>query len=241
MFIHATAGTDTYGKVKTVLRTPVVTEFTMLQFLPLYPVRSYYFFSTAKAKTGGVPFFLSTHTAKVHGIPLVRVDKASVVMAYLRAVFALLLVGGFLWFIVGIDIYQGKPVDRVQWIIFEVMLSMFIVGTVGGTLTYVVPVLSQREKHIRLFCGELLGIGVDPAMVLPEQAQRMEKRAGSVALRGGRTNPLLTRNDCLHELISVRSWIAQGQDAGHLEARTDELLERLNHSWAVPTYGKHVF
>lgn len=37
--VHVVAGTDTYGRVKCVLGTPIVTKFAMFQLLPLYPAR----------------------------------------------------------------------------------------------------------------------------------------------------------------------------------------------------------
>ena len=230
--VHVTVGTDTYGRVKKVRGTPVVTKFAMLQFLPLYPIQSYYFFGSGRAKKGGVPFFATSHEATVKGIRLSRLDKTSVLIAYLRGIFSLLVVLGFLCFLFVIELHNGKELDVVQWAIFHVMLTMFIVGTMGGVLTYVVPLVPKRERNIRWCCGELLGIGVDPALVEKQDAEWIDEEAGNSSLSNNVTNQFLSREDCLHELISVRVSIAQGLglDAGHLEARTDQLLERLVHS-----------
>jgi hypothetical protein len=41
--IHVTVGSDTYGRVKTVGTTPIVTRVGMISSLPVFPLESFYF------------------------------------------------------------------------------------------------------------------------------------------------------------------------------------------------------
>ena len=49
-------GTDTYGQVKAVDKTAVVTMFSMVQMLPVRPIKSYYVWGPTTSETTGVPF-----------------------------------------------------------------------------------------------------------------------------------------------------------------------------------------
>jgi hypothetical protein len=163
--IHVSAGTDTYGRVKTVAGTPIVTKFAMLQFLPLYPLQSYYFIGTGPTETTGVPFLASMKTVAVSGIPLATVDTTSVAIAYARGVFGALAIVGFMVIIPGIMYLSGERLDNFAMMATRALLISLIVGAVGGLLTYALLLTPRREREIRQHCGELLGVAVDPARV----------------------------------------------------------------------------
>jgi hypothetical protein len=79
---HVHMGTDTYGKVKQVGPTAVVTKFAMVSGMPLLPLESYYYAGTGEEE--GIPILMTMR--KVHGLPLARLNMLSVVIAYARAV-----------------------------------------------------------------------------------------------------------------------------------------------------------
>ena len=95
-----TAGTDTYGRVKNVGGTSVVTKFAMLSALPLWPVQSFFYCGISEKQTEGVPFLCWSTTTTISGMPLTCVDRYSVLMAYLRGAFAALTVLGCFSFVV---------------------------------------------------------------------------------------------------------------------------------------------
>ena len=109
--VHISAGTDTYGRVKAVAGTPIVTKFAMLQLLPLYPLQSFYFTGTGPIETTGVPFLASTTSVAIKGIPLATLDVTSVVMAYARGVFGGLAIVGFMVIVPGIMSLTGENLD----------------------------------------------------------------------------------------------------------------------------------
>src|SRR5258708_3908249 len=96
--IHA--GTDTYGKVKKVGPTTVVTRFAMLSAFPIWPLESYFYAGRGESRFQGVPFFAGVHTTEIRGLPLARIDWFSVLMAYLRGLLGTMVVVGCMWMIV---------------------------------------------------------------------------------------------------------------------------------------------
>lgn len=158
-------GTDTYGRVKAVSGTPVVTRFAMLQFLPVYPLQSFYFVKAGPSSATKIPFLGRTYFASVVGIPLSSLDPASVAMAYVRAIFATLTICGAMVLVPGIMYLTGERLDGLAMIMTRGLLFALIVGVVGGILSYAVPLTPYREKEIRRLCAEQLGISADPARV----------------------------------------------------------------------------
>jgi hypothetical protein len=94
--IHVVSGTDTYGRVKTVSGTPIVTKFAMLQLLPIYPIQSFYSTGSGPTETTGIPFLASTKSVPIHGFPLASLDLISVLLAYVRAACGLFLIVDFI-------------------------------------------------------------------------------------------------------------------------------------------------
>lgn len=223
--MSVTTGTDTYGRVKNVGGTPVVTKFVMLQFLPIYPLQSFYFTGTGSTETSGVPFIASSQTVVVNGIPLERVDRLSVAMAYFRGIFAALAVIGFMSIVPIIMHFTGEHLDAFALIAMRGLIGCFIVGIIGGALTYLIPLTPWRERQIRHYCGEALGICVDPARVSADTAVAIEEYVARVVSQG---IPDDSRSACIQQLISSRLNIAQGIDAIAMERQTEEIMDRLN-------------
>src|SRR4051794_39809742 len=82
-FMLVTFGSDTYGRVKTVDSTPIVTKFGMVSAFPVFPLESFYFIRSGESTSEGIPFLAQVHSTGIKAIPLARVDKLSVLMAYI--------------------------------------------------------------------------------------------------------------------------------------------------------------
>ncbi len=222
MFITVLSGTDTYGRVKKVAGTPIVTKFVMLQALPIYPLESYYFLGFGTSKVAGIPFIAETRTMSIQGIRLASIDKTSAAIAYARGLFGALTIVGFFVIVPGIMFLRGDRLDEFATIAMRGLLSAFVIGVLGGILTYIVPLMSRRERFIRQFCAELLGASVDPARV---SAETSEDIANFVKQRYG--TDIDSRIQCLSTLIDCRANIARSVDRDGMEIKTDQLIERL--------------
>ena len=217
------AGTDTYGRVKTVCGTPIVTKFFMIQFVPCYPLRSFYLVRSGRTKWVGIPLVAGVYSADFQGIPLASVDKVSVIMAYVRCLFATLLLAGFIWTLFAIVSYcTGMRGDEFTRIATIVMAISLVAGAVGGGLTYLLPLTPHRERAIRNYCFELFGISADPARVQPEISVMLANYQDGLD-----ESP---RTQWIRQLIATRAKIGQGMDPVALELKTDELLAHLEHA-----------
>jgi hypothetical protein len=223
------AGTDTYGRVKPVGGTPIVTKFAMLHFLPLYPLQSYYFLGRGKPKWFGIPFVARSHTVAIDGIPLARLDRVSVAMAYLRGLLGALVLVGFLSIVPGIMHLAGEHLDDFAMIMLRGMLFSLAIGSIGGLLTYALPLTSRREHGTRTYCGSILGICIDPARVPVSTAAMIQDHLNDLGLTDPVDPDKDARSDDARALVLARAQIALGLDRYELERKTDELLDRLNH------------
>ena len=221
----AMAGTDTYGRVKAVDGTPIVTKFFMLQGIPITPQQSYYFRAFGAGTTAGIPFVAETQSVSIQGIPLAKLDRLSVAMAYVRAFFALLTVVGFIAIVPIISYFTGERLDSLGRIITAMLISFFIVGIIGGSMTYLLPLTPRREQAIRSYCGELLGISADPARLSAEDARMIN---AYISQQDSQSIDDLPRDALLRELIGYRTNIAEGIETAIMEERTDHTLNRLN-------------
>ena len=216
------AGTDTYGRVKTVAGMPIVTKFFMLQLLPIFPLKSFYLIKLDSAKVAGVPFVASVQSSSIHGFPLARVDKISVVMAYLRAFLALLLVVSVPMLVVAVVSYftgaPGRDTAEIVW----GALAALVGGSVAGGLTYVLPLTTKRERDIRLGCRELLGAAIDPVRLPADLRQLLAEYVRDTF----RASPE-PRERLLARLVFVRAKLPHAANPEELEAQTDQLLGEL--------------
>ncbi|HEY3964726.1 MAG TPA: hypothetical protein VGM05_09270 [Planctomycetaceae bacterium] len=227
------AGSDTYGNVKKIGDTPIVTKFAMVSAFPLYPLESFYFAGEGNPK--GIPFIFTSKA--IYGLPLARLDSLSVIMAYARGIFGALTVMGFFYFIflyIEWVAINGRPPDGVALAMRYVLLVCLSIGVSGGLLTYLVPFrMTDRERQIRLACGEILGICADPAFIREDAALSVAKVVSDLSwadqvddgpAKGISGNP---RPSLIRRLVITRAKIALGEESESLESQTDDLLHRI--------------
>jgi hypothetical protein len=219
---HVTVGSDTYGRVKKVGSTPIVTKFGMLSGFPVFPLESFYFAGFGETTSEGIPFLAQSHSTAIEGIPLARVDKLSVFMAYARGLFGTMTIVGFIGaFMIFMTWITGEQInDRMSTIATGVGACLGL-GIVAGACTYFVPFqMTRRERNIRRLCGTILGIAADPARVRGDFARSIERSLDGGLIVAGQT-------EILSELVRTRLRIALGEARLPLEDLTDELLERV--------------
>lgn len=217
-------GADTYGRVKVVGALPIVTKFFAVNGVPIYPQQSLYFLGQdTKAQ---IPFVLSE--TMFHGVPLARVDRSSVVVAYARAVFAVCLVVGVCGlFMLGLTVLNSQVIpDAAEWGAY-VLGSLAALGIGGGLSTYLFPFVAARERTIRELCGEYLGLCIDPAVIAPDFAAKIDQEMADV-IDGGRRLELLQR------LVRERCRIALANNSAEAEQVTDELMKELSRTPGIP-------
>jgi hypothetical protein len=230
------AGSDTYGKVKKVGATPIVTKFAMVSAFPLYPLESFYF--AGESGPEGIPFVYTTKT--IYGLPLARVDSLSVAMAYARGIFGAFTLFGFFYFITLYiewgDIQHRAP-DAFAQAMRYILLVCLCIGVSGGLLTYFLPLqITDRERQIRLACGEILGICADPAYIREDVARSVAKAVSDLSwadqVDDGPANGI-SSNACpplVRRLVITRAKIALDEEPEALEGQTDDLLHRIQNA-----------
>ena len=92
--------------------------------------------------------------------------------------------------------------------------------------------LRTRDRAIRRYCGELLGLCADPARIVSDQAAAICRSMKKVALPASGADAR-QRLECIRDLITTRSAMAEVNDLEQLESKTDELLLRLDQMDAV--------
>ena len=224
--MHVVVGTDTYGRVKAVDKTAIVTMFSMVQLMPVGPIESYYVWGPATSETSGVPFLAFVRSVKLRGLPLARVDRTSVAFAYVRAALAASVVGGFIVTFTGLIFsLDGRPMDDFATAVMRLAESCLVTGVVGGVLTYLVPTTGRRERAIRRYCGEMLGVAIDPGRLGAEVAVAVRELLPRLD-RPHRAGEPRSRAESVRELILTRCDVAT--DAGlKCEEVTDDLLDQL--------------
>ena len=220
--LHVHIAADTFGRVKTVGGTSVVTRFWGVQMIPLLPTASYYVPATATEHADGVPCV---------AIPLARVDLTSTSMAYLRGLCGALFVLGFIAIVPLYSIWLniGPGPDEYGIMMMKVLIVFFIAGIVGGVSTYFIPTMSLRERQIREYCSLVIGPAIDPARVTAETALEIQRTAldltAEVELVS--TNGL---KELRCQLVLVRCQVAIGDGEDDAERTTDDLLRQLNNT-----------
>lgn len=227
-----TYGVDLYGAVKKVGNTPIVTRFAMLQFLPIYPIESFYLAGVGAEKRSGVPLVFWSTTKEIAGLKLARVSRASVVVAYIRAAAALPLIMGMLGLFFGI--VAGEDAGGMSRGAILDWSALIVAGAiaVGGTTyfwTYSVP---AREKQIRTYCAAVLGMAADPAQFdlgtarsLVEMAKKALGQANfSDPKEALRDTASLDRHAALLLLIWARGRMAVNVDREEMDEASDRLL-----------------
>lgn len=222
MFVHMTIGSDTYGRVKSINGVPVITKFGMFNFLPIFPIASFYYLGNLTQRSQGIPLLASSTTTTFSGLQLAKLDKLSVTLAYVRGFFATLAVVGFISIVPIIMYLTGEFLDAIAMTMLRVLLCCFAIGIVGGVCSYLVPTCSRREKEIRLHCERVLGIAIDPGQLQALDAN--EILAFVESQLGNKKNA----NDSLElALIRNRVTVANYGNSLQLEAEVDDLLSKL--------------
>lgn len=217
--VHVQFGTDVYGSVKTVNGTSVRTKFFALWAIPVYPLQSWY------CESGAVVRNIDAHSiaemrvkTTVNGFPLQKLDIASVLMGYLRPFFGCCLVLGC----VSLCFWtSGLRLDDAAMAMRFGCTVAFVIGVVGLGLTFLVPLMTSRERAIRRYCGKVLELSADPARV-----------AQTTALSLMQSVPLVESSDpfgaCLRRLVLTRVEMAVSGRTPELEQATDDLLDELD-------------
>lgn len=234
--ITVIAGTETYGAVRKVASTPVVTKFAMLQFIPLYPLESYYLMRLGKDSFRGIPLIASATSRSIVGLRLARVDRLSVAMAYVRACAAILAMPGFLLLMITlVTLLNGSlnENDAFQRNSLSISLGLLGAGSVIGLSSYYATyVVDGRQKRIREVCGEILGIAADPAQIDVDTAAELMTPIKEALTKAEVNEPTkLLRNPQLASreqagllLVACRLRMATGGDREKLEQAVDDLL-----------------
>jgi hypothetical protein len=237
--VQVIAGTDTYGAVRKVRATPIVTRFAMLQLLPVYPLESYYLVRLGPGTFRGIPFLVSHASQEVHGLRLARLDRLSVAMAYLRALATVLVLPGtIMFFVLFVMVLTGsyQSPDWFAQVLILIVSVMFGVGMlIGGTSYLATYRVDAREKKIREICGSVLGIAADPANIAADSAVELGPMIKAAMADANIANPsrLLQNPQEADELqaalllVACRMRIATGGDRGPLEQAVDQLLNVL--------------
>lgn len=218
--------TDTFGRVSNVRGVAIVTVFWTLKGFPLDARKSFYEWNSAKINANDIRVTSAINHLAEGRLPLTSVDRTSVKIALIRAVCSLLILFGFIVTFVGLLVTNDpKPPDAFARNLLLIMQLMLLIGLSVGLLTYLVPTISKRDRLIREYCGEVLGICIDPA--------RISARIAS-EIRDSFLNWDATNNDasnaeyigCLLQLTLLRC-DAQSQSSVQPERTTNELLDRL--------------
>lgn len=222
------AGTETYGRIKNVDGTPVVTQFAMLYWIPLWPVRSFYLSRLGETKAGGILFLASRTEREIVGVQLNRICTASVLFGYLRGLIGTVFLLGMLFSIVSL-MSGGGPRGAPPWIENALYLITAVSAVLGG-ITYLIPLTSPREKMIRQHCGTILKLAIDPALIKPEDARSILAELPEIWARCSSASSNDEEREELKmicKLIQTRCKLS-GKRSAKLESRSDELLASLN-------------
>ncbi len=235
-----TAGTDVYGAVRRVDRTPIVTKFAMLQLLPIWPIESYYLSRTGK-KSGLMIPLLGGHTkTPIVGLRLARVDKLSVLMSYVRALAAALALFGSTGVMFGlIFALTGGHADEFARIAFAVCLGCLALGVMIALPTYYFTWITPiRDQQIRRACRQWLGLAADMAQVdaatahllSPTIRQFLSQRGIDDTVTNFQRLASVPPDVLALQLLWMRTQLALGGDRQTLETASDELINALSTS-----------
>jgi hypothetical protein len=238
--IHVAVGTDVYGAVRSVDRTPIVTKFAMVQFVPIYPLGSFYLGRLGEKTGFQSPLIGGLSQRALTGIQCDRINRLSVLVAYARGVGAVLAFLGTIIlfiFLVGMLSDGALQLSKERQLTIVVAASMLAGGLLLAIPTYLFTVIvPQRERRIRHACARVLGIAADPAEVKSEIASEMILRTCQlleergipdlgVVLSGAQGYGL----DALDTLlVRTRARIMCGDASTRHEADTDRILQAID-------------
>lgn len=229
-----TAGSDIYGAVRRVDGTPIVTKFAMLQFVPLFPLESYYLRRVAKKSGVSVPLLGGYSSQAIAGLRLAKLDRLSVLVAYLRGIGAVLAVVSCIGlFGMLVTSFSGTPMNAEQRMIAAACAVILGVGLLISVPTYYFTfVVAQRDMEIRRACAKWLGLAADPAQIVADEAKLMLTVIDETLAQRDIHDPVATVKlphglpPDLASLLLVRSraQVAIDGGSGTAEGEADQLL-----------------
>jgi hypothetical protein len=232
--VYVAVGTESYGRVRVVGDTAVVTQFQMLMHFPLVPIRSYYVWGPLDSEETGVPFLYSVRNIRQRGVPLTHIDFLSVVLAYTRAVLAVMILFGFIvTFTSAVASRNGRPMNDFAATATRIAQLGLVIGCVAGIASLVVPTAGRREKSIRSYCGEILEANVDPARVPPGVA-KMIQEAVRQSYMPHFEGEARSRRQYIQDLTLARCDVALSRN-DEAERLTDDVLQQLAKFEAAPS------
>jgi hypothetical protein len=211
------------GRAKRVAGMPIATRFLTLFYVPIFPLKSFYFRrAVAREQQASVGIWFSEEAI---GVPLARLDWISVLAGYLRgALRALAVFFGTMAAILLVVHFGDHRRAQADAVVFLMALVPLAVVAAGGLLTYAIPLTSRRERHIRERCAELLQVSADPAR-LPANLAAALLRGAAAPVTGDAARG--SRIELLRRLVAARARIALASDAAQAERETDLLLDQL--------------
>jgi hypothetical protein len=237
--IHVAIGTDTYGAVRRLGRTSVVTKFFMLQALPIYPLESYYLVRLGRTFASGVPLLACETQRKIIGIRCRKINRLSVIVAYARALAAVMVIFPSIVFFMAVimrlcdaNFHPDEFVQLIEWIAGVVLVLGLALALPTYYLTFHVP---QREAGIRRACARVLGVAADPAHVHPDIVPEIGKQVDELLAQRGITDldgilqrPHSFSRDVLDlALARTRARLGLGDAPEKHEFGTDSLLRAI--------------
>jgi hypothetical protein len=194
----------------------------MISSLPVWPQRSFYYGPPGRPNRDSEAFLGDGGSASILTLPLSRIDKLSVAIAYFRGLIGALAIvffmGTFMKFMIWIT---GERVDEIGILIGNISMAGLAVACAFGSLTYLLPLqTSARERAIRRNVGAVFGMAFDPAKLERSTIPFLEERLDD-------NIPNTTLQTLRHELTRTRLQIGISGSDESLEHSTDDLLEQI--------------
>jgi hypothetical protein len=237
--IHVAIGEDTYGAVRRVKGTSIVTKFFMLQALPIYPLESYYLVRLGRKSGTGIPLVAYQTKRKIVGLPCRRINRLSVIVAYIRGVGAAMVLFPTIFFMGGAVMrlsnanFRPDKFAQLAAMVFGIVLALGLAFSLPSyILTFYVP---SRERAIRLVCARVLGVAADLANVRHDvQSDIVNLIAEFLAQNGiADFNDVIRRPNSFDRnvldvaLVLTRIRLGRGDAPETREAETDTLLRAI--------------
>ncbi|MEH2050689.1 hypothetical protein [Nostoc sp.] len=152
-------GTKTFGAIKAIESTPLITQFFMIGYVPIIPIKSFYLLHEYEVERG-----LLSHKQEMRIINLKNISFISVGFAYLRAFFIISAFFSIAYLLTG----QGSSQNIL------IPIALF---TLSVTIIFFSYKLSQQisitEKTIRKAAYSSIGLAIDPAIIEEEIARNI--------------------------------------------------------------------
>ncbi|OUL24397.1 hypothetical protein BV378_18585 [Nostoc sp. RF31YmG] len=144
-------GTKIFGAIKTIESTPLITQFFMIGYVPIIPIKSFYLLHEYEVERG-----LLSYKQEMRIINLKNISFLSVGFAYLRAFF---IISAF--FSIAYLLTSQRSSQNIL-----IPIALFILSVTIIFLSYKLgQQISITEKTIRKAAYFSIGIAIDPAII----------------------------------------------------------------------------